>query len=257
MVGSGGTGWESGDTIGMARMNQKNVYCGYPAPSPTYAGMHWYDTTNDIWYVRSGDNNSWKIKIDQSLDTGASPTLIALNIVKASNYPELYLSYTSYQKASLLVGQAGVLLGYSGYLSIGRITGPQAAGFSETAHLDSSGILTVVGYVNSSPSITTANPWLGTPTTTRAVNTVYQNLTGKTIVVYIIIIITGGVAYESSYALLYLGSTSTPATMVGAFSNSLTINQDATLMCIVPNNWYYKLTIGNSVTLNHWIEQVL
>ena len=63
-----------------------------------------------------------------------------LHVYKSSNFPEVFVDYgVSGQMASLLTGNAGAMLGYSGYLSIGTVTGAQSAGASEKIRVMSNG----------------------------------------------------------------------------------------------------------------------
>ena len=87
-----------------------------------------------------------------------------LHVYKSSNYPEVLVDYgAGGQKMSMMTGTAGSILGYSGYLGIGTITGAQHAGFSEKFRIDSSGNVGI-GVANpgsrldvQSPTGTTAN----------------------------------------------------------------------------------------------------
>jgi hypothetical protein len=55
-MGSGGTKWDSGDTLTAARMNQKTVHVDSSAPATTYIGMLWYDTsTNSLMGRNAAD----------------------------------------------------------------------------------------------------------------------------------------------------------------------------------------------------------
>lgn len=74
---------------------------------------------------------------------GTTTPLASLHIYKASNYPEVYIDYGTGQKASLATGNSGSVLGYSGYLEFGTITGAQLANFSEKMRLTSGGNLGV------------------------------------------------------------------------------------------------------------------
>lgn len=58
-MGSGGNLWDDQDSISQARMNQKTLYTGANAPSPTYSGMLWFDAVNDKLYERNSNNNAW------------------------------------------------------------------------------------------------------------------------------------------------------------------------------------------------------
>lgn len=58
-MGSGGTDWEDQDSISLARMNQKTNYIGPSAPSVTYAGMIWFDTSANKLYERNAADSAW------------------------------------------------------------------------------------------------------------------------------------------------------------------------------------------------------
>jgi hypothetical protein len=87
-------------------------------------------------------NNSAKMVINHAGDVGIgtdSPSA-PLHIYKASNYPEVYVDYgTSGQKMSMHTGTAGSVIGYSGYLTIGTITGSQGSGLSQKMRITSDG----------------------------------------------------------------------------------------------------------------------
>jgi hypothetical protein len=128
-------------------------------------------------------------------------------------------------------------------------------GYINTVELHSYGLINATGYVNSAPSAVYANPWLGTPTTSRAQNTVYQNLTGKTISIYASVVVKGfgGLNYS---AVASIGTTSTPAIQVAEFTNS-TIDQVVNINFNVPVNWYYTIANSSSGGIVVWTEQVL
>jgi hypothetical protein len=113
------------------------------------------------------------------------------------------------------------------------------------------------GYANSAPTITSSNPWLGTATTSRAIDVIYRNLTGKTIVVYVCAYCLAGATTGASSWHGLLGDSSPPTTNIGYFSNVTTINHFATLTMIVPNGWYYEAATTGTVTLQSWVEQTL
>jgi len=68
---SGGE-WVAGDVITAARANQKTVYVSASAPGTAYAGMLWYDTTNDLLKERDAANTAWKVIGPASQGTYAS-----------------------------------------------------------------------------------------------------------------------------------------------------------------------------------------
>jgi hypothetical protein len=70
--------WVAEETISRDKFNQKSVFVGTSAPATTFAGQHWFDSANNIRYIRNKDNNAWILKEDQSVDTTASPTFSAL-----------------------------------------------------------------------------------------------------------------------------------------------------------------------------------
>ena len=92
------------------------------------------------------------------------------------------------------------------------------------------GISSAAGFNNSLPSITAP---------TRVFGSVYQNTSGKTIIAYIGIAITGFAAAGQYTVTFKLGSTSTPANSIGLLTNS-TITQYMGFTIIVPNGWYYE-----------------
>jgi hypothetical protein len=71
-MGSGGGEWEDLDSITNTRMNQKTLYISASAPSTTYAGMVWYDSTNNILYQRNGANSAWINRNDASSITSGT-----------------------------------------------------------------------------------------------------------------------------------------------------------------------------------------
>lgn len=116
-------------------------------------------------------------------------------------------------------------------------------------------------------------------TASRAINgTVYQNTTGK---VLSVVISVGCAVYKVnttgvngwSQVLFYTGATSTPATVVGAVSNSFFVaglaagggaqnSISGTVTFEVPINYYYKAVSaygsdGSAPSKNSWIETQL
>jgi hypothetical protein len=85
-LGSGGTKWDSNDTISMARMNQKTIDVGATEPATMYAGMIWYDSTNNIFKERNAANDAWLIQINQALLTTSGPTFDHLHLTTGSLY---------------------------------------------------------------------------------------------------------------------------------------------------------------------------
>ena len=115
------------------------------------------------------------------------------------------------------------------------------------------GVAKATGYVNTSPSVSWMNG-------SRTFNTVYQNTTGKTILVQVAIGVAG--VGQPFYTDMYLaiGSTANPTHMVDRSSNSIN-SVRRQLTAVVPAGWYYKLyrnpNDNNYVWMGDWYEQVL
>ena len=65
-MGSGGGLWEgpalnppNGDLLSHDRLNQKTIFVGTSAPTTTFVGQMWFDSTNNILYIRNKDDNAW------------------------------------------------------------------------------------------------------------------------------------------------------------------------------------------------------
>jgi len=91
-----------------------------------------------------------------------------------------------------------------------------------------------------------ANPWLLTPTGTRALSTVYQNTTGKSVVVNVTAATsTGGVV------LALCDANSTPTTGIASGGNVAGAADLVEVTFIVLPNYYCKVTGGS---LSIWVE---
>jgi len=116
---------------------------------------------------------------------------------------------------------------------------------------EAGGVLKGTGYKNTSPS-------LDAPT--RALDTLYQNTTGKTIVVYAKILIPGTVSSAWIYVEGFLGSTTS---VVSVFQNTEWHEAGAatyqTVVLIVPDQWYYKVKAypTSGPEIYSWYEQTL
>ena len=117
-------------------------------------------------------------------------------------------------------------------------------------------VVTATGFVNSAPSIKSANPWLCTPNTTRATGVVYQNATGKNVLVYVCVVLTGNASYATNYISTVIGATSSPADSVASNTNS-SVDQQVSITFMVPSGWYYKVNQGGTVSVILWSEQLL
>ncbi|MCW1308295.1 MAG: hypothetical protein OH337_03745, partial [Candidatus Parvarchaeota archaeon] len=58
-MGTGGDLWDTLDLISAARMNQKTVYIKDTAPSVTYPGQLWFDTSVNKLKIRNAANTGW------------------------------------------------------------------------------------------------------------------------------------------------------------------------------------------------------
>jgi hypothetical protein len=117
----------------------------------TLTGIHFGTGWGDIYHQTVGGIKLLEISgtgviIDGYLNV-ASISSGNIGIATASGFAELYISRTSGQITSLLVGTAGAELGFSGYLTFGTITGAQGAGYTELMKLVSAGNLEVVGNI--------------------------------------------------------------------------------------------------------------
>jgi hypothetical protein len=116
---------------------------------------------------------------------------------------------------------------------------------------EAGGVLKGAGYKNTSPS-------LDAPT--RALDTLYQNTTGKTIVVYAKILIPGSLSSGWTYVEGFLGSTTS---VVSVFKNTEWHEYGSgtyqTVVLIVPDQWYYKVTTypTSGPEIYSWYEQTL
>lgn len=96
----------------------------------------------------------------------------------------------------------------------------------------------------------TANPWLGTPTATRAWGVNYQNLTGKPI--FVSVVTDGG---GSRGQAAYTDALAVPSTLVASqFQNGVT--GPVTVHFIVLPNEYYRVDYigGGSPNIAAWVE---
>ncbi len=116
-----------------------------------------------------------------------------------------------------------------------------------TGNLTVTGSVNALGYANTSPSIGTGSY--------RLINTVYQNTTNGSLIVYCAFLVTGSATdhlYGGGFAI---GSTNPPLSPCGRFSNS-SVDQDVSQTIIVPKNWYYELYVTGSNIVT-WQEMML
>jgi hypothetical protein len=116
------------------------------------------------------------------------------------------------------------------------------------------GVLTTgSGYKNTGASVSWMNNY-------RSMGTVYQNTTGKTIIVYVTVGVAGvGQPFYTDIKMLIQNS-SPPTHVVTRASNPIN-SERKVLFAVVPNNWYYQVTRSpdsdDLVWMENWYEQVL
>jgi hypothetical protein len=202
------------DVAGRIRCDtmEMDSYIYHVGDADTYFGFD----DNDHFRIVEGGGTRFQVDSTGNVGIGTTSPSAPLHIYKASNYPEVYVDYgTGGQKMSMLTGTAGSVIGYSGYLTIGTITGSQGSGFSEKMRITSGGnvgigttspgaTLDVVGDVNVSNVITlqgfriTANEYTGLQAVTNADNSttnavIISNPTQSTTQTTGALIISGGV----------------------------------------------------------------
>jgi len=95
-------------------------------------------------------------------------------------------------------------------------------------------------------------------TGSRVLDTIYQNISGK--VMFVTVMVTRA---SSTTCTLWAkcDANATPTTYVGqiTFCDSVSGSTDATISCVVPNNFYYRIARNGSPqpTLNYWIETTI
>ncbi len=121
--------------------------------------------------------------------------------------------------------------------------------------------LNVVGDINATGNlygkyVTTqaaAAPWIGTPTGSRALNTVYQNTGGKAIMVSVIV--HGAAAVNTEYDLeARTDSAATPTTPVsrqGCWQCNTPVH---VFFVVLPGNYYKVVALSGAMTLDAWTE---
>lgn len=92
-----------------------------------------------------------------------------------------------------------------------------------------------------------ANPWFGTAKTTRALTTVYQNLTGR--VLYVSVVST----FAAAATMQFLCDSSNPPTTVIAATDAGGGGAANGIWGIVLPNLFYKVTGGVLSSWNEWI----
>ena len=197
---------------------------GATAPSTTYANMMWYDTTSNILKIRAEANDAW-INIgylDQSLDTFKilDDTIVATT--------------------------AGATTGLIG----DQTTGTWEAGTGTTESLVSPA--KVKAAIEALSIGASSQTW---QTPSRSVNTVYQNNTGRPIMVSYGI--NGNNFGAETRWTLFTGPTSNPTGEAARASTFLSHNHSGNSSAIVPTDHYYKIqkvTGSNTSGVIYWFE---
>lgn len=121
---------------------------------------------------------------------------------------------------------------------------------SDNFGVSQEGLISAKGYTNTATSLTSPS---------RSINSIYQNTTGKTLIVYITVGLTGVGQPFYTHTYLKMGSSSPPSTVVAAASNPVN-SEWQSMIAIVPANWYYKLECDQSESfcwIYSWQEQTL
>ena len=103
---------------------------------------------------------------------------------------------------------------------------------------------------------TTVTPWLGTPTATRAIGTVYQNLTGRKLFVQVYASFAGG-SFAGLGGLTDASATPTTTVYGSAISTSSLSSNHTASMIVEPNNYYVVVWASSAGVLQTWTETVL
>lgn len=201
---------------------------GPSAPATTYANMMWYDTTANILKIRAEANDAW-INIgylDQSLDTFKilDDTIVA----------------TTGGATTGLIGDQTTATWEAGTGTTESLVSPAKVAAAVTSSSQSSSL--------GSASQTWQSP-------SRSVNSVYQNTTGRPIMV------SYGVndnnfAGETRWTL-FTGPTSSPAGEAARASTWNVHNYSGNSSAIVPVDHYYKIqkvTGSNTAGALYWFE---
>lgn len=115
--------WASGDVLSLARLNQKTVYIGTSAPTSTYAGQIWFDSTSDIFKVRDSVNDSNWAFVPSYKVIVAQATADNVNAVN-SEAAFTHCVYT-FAANALQAGQVIILEAWGYQASSGTATNPR------------------------------------------------------------------------------------------------------------------------------------
>jgi len=125
----------------------------------------------------------------------------------------------------------------------GTTTANRKIRFFAQGGVTSDGVINATGYTNTSPSFTYPS---------RSIGTVYQNTTGKAIVVSVTLGLQGTGQPFYTHAILYVGATANPDVVAMKASNPLN-SMFCPLIAIIPNNYYYKVYCDQNTSLC-WVD---
>jgi hypothetical protein len=200
---------------------------------------------------------------NNTLDDGSGNLTLAANLIKLPNSApnisspnpfglgQAYYDGTGWNPlaTSAMIARFGNDIPFIVYYNTGLTVGTHYTP-TQLFRIDTNGIVTSSGN-NSSSAPASSSPWYGTPTSSRAFGTVYQNLTGKNLLVIIGIEITSA----NGSAQLTYGSSSSPSTF-GGIVQAPSTQTYGSMSAIIPNGYYYEVQ-ESGVNLYAWIEQTI
>jgi hypothetical protein len=147
----------------------------------------------------------------------------------------------------LFAGGSPVVISATGSVTVGQLAGSG----SRFLQANSSGTLSSSTSCAGISQQTQANPWFGTPTSSRALSTVYQNNTGCAIYASVTVDVT-----SNNIIQVYSNSSATPTSgPETAITSNLSISAAADFAVsfwVLPGNYYEVLSSGGSVVF--WVE---
>jgi hypothetical protein len=134
----------------------------------------------------------------------------------------------------------GVDLSYNVYTKNGA--------YFDTAYSTFTGNVSAGSFVGSGANLTgTVVSSQTVVTGSRALATVYQNLTGRTLLVLV------SVSFGGANENVQCDASAAPTTVVGSFGNPAPGATDSIMFPVLPN-FYYRITNTSGATLVHWTE---
>ena len=194
---------------------------GSSAPSTTFANMWWYDTSNNILKIRAEGNDAW-ISVAQLDQTGDNFRIL----------DDTQVVNTSGSQTGLLGDQATATW-QTGTGTVESLVSPAKVAASATE---------VVGNY----ALGVDQTWQDM-TSSRALNTTYQNTTGRPIFIGVSATVAG-----SGTMSLLVSPNSDMSSSVTADRTS-DINDPTGVSAIIPNNIYYKASVSSASGL-YWAE---